>query len=70
MFIKLRKATTGPDWYDMPAPSTEELPKLYREVEAMRLRNTLDPKKFYRKEEGEGKGVKGLPKYFSVRFPW
>lgn len=33
----------------------------------MRLRNQLDPKRFYRKDEGEGKGIKGLPKYFAVR---
>jgi hypothetical protein len=39
---------------------------LYREVEALRLRNQLDPKRFYRKDEGEGKGIKGLPKYFAV----
>jgi hypothetical protein len=40
---------------------------LYREVEALRLRNQLDPKRFYRKDEGEGKGIKGLPKHFAVR---
>jgi hypothetical protein len=39
---------------------------LYHEVEALRLRNQLDPKRFYRKDEGEGKGIKGLPKYFAV----
>ena len=27
----------------------------------------MDPKRFYRKDEGEGKGIKGLPKYFAVR---
>jgi hypothetical protein len=37
-------------------------------VEALRLRNQLDPKRFYRKDEGEGRGIKGLPKYFAVRF--
>ena len=35
----------------------------------MRLRNQLDPKRFYKKDEGEGKGIKGLPKYFAVRLP-
>ena len=39
---------------------------MYREVEALRLRNQLDSKRFYRKDEGEGKGIKGLPKYFAV----
>jgi len=51
----------------MPAPAEADLPRLYREVEALRLRNQLDPKRFYRKDEGEGKGIKGLPKYFAVR---
>jgi Fcf2 pre-rRNA processing len=37
-------------------------------VEALRLRNQLDPKRFYRKDEGEGKGIKGLPKHFAVSF--
>ena len=45
------------------------MPRLYREVEAMRLRNQLDPKRFYRKDEGEGKGIKGLPKHFAVSIP-
>lgn len=50
----------------MPAPPEADLPRLHREVEALRLRNHMDPKRFYRKDEGEGKGVKGLPKYFAV----
>lgn len=50
----------------MPAPAEADLPRLHREVEALRLRNQLDPKRFYRKDEGEGKGIKGLPKYFAV----
>jgi len=67
---KQRKAqkekTAGPGWFDLPAPDAADLPRLYREAEALRLRNTLDPKRFYRKEEGEGKGIKGLPKYFAI----
>ena len=58
--------TAGPDWFDLPAPAEADLPKLYREVEALRLRNQLDPKRFYRKDEGESKGIKGLPKFFAV----
>ncbi|KAJ7857733.1 Fcf2 pre-rRNA processing-domain-containing protein [Mycena olivaceomarginata] len=60
-----RKAA-GPDWFDLPAPAEADLPRLYREVEALRLRNQLDPKRFYRKDEGEGKGIKGLPKHFAI----
>lgn len=66
-FLQLKSQTAGPDWFDLPAPAEADLPRLYREVEAMRLRNQLDPKRFYRKDEGEGKGIKGLPKYFAVR---
>ncbi|KAH6911361.1 Fcf2 pre-rRNA processing-domain-containing protein [Coprinopsis sp. MPI-PUGE-AT-0042] len=61
-----KKVTAGPDWFDLPAPAEAELPRLYREVEALRLKNHLDPKRFYRKDEGEGKGIKGLPKYFAI----
>ncbi|KAI0084830.1 Fcf2 pre-rRNA processing-domain-containing protein [Irpex rosettiformis] len=61
-----KKATAGKSWFDLPAPAEADLPKLYREVEALRLRNQLDPKRFYRKDPGEGKGIKGLPKYFAI----
>ncbi|KAF4576940.1 hypothetical protein EYR36_004924 [Pleurotus pulmonarius] len=62
----LKKRTAGPGWFDLPAPTEADLPRLHREVEALRLRNQLDPKRFYRKDEGEGKGIKGLPKYFAI----
>lgn len=68
LISQLKTQTAGPSWYDMPAPDAADLPKMYREVEALRLRNQLDPKRFYRKDEGEGKGFKGLPKYFAVSF--
>jgi hypothetical protein len=65
--LQLKTKTAGKDWFDLPAPAEADLPRLYREYEALRLRNHLDPKRFYRKDEGEGKGIKGLPKYFAVR---
>ena len=65
--LQLKARTAGKDWFDLPAPAEADLPRLYREYEALRLRNHLDPKRFYRKDEGEGKGIKGLPKYFAVR---
>ena len=64
---QLKDRTAGPGWFDLPAPDAADLPRLYREVEALRLRNQLDPKRFYKKDEGEGKGIKGLPKHFAVR---
>ena len=63
----MKQKTASPSWFDLPAPSEADLPRLHREVESLRLRNQLDPKRFYRKDEGEGKGIKGLPKYFAVR---
>jgi len=62
----LKEKTAGPGWFDLPAPSPSDLPRLYREVEALRLRNRLDPKRFYRKDEGEGRGIKALPKHFAI----
>ncbi|KIJ64479.1 hypothetical protein HYDPIDRAFT_111805 [Hydnomerulius pinastri MD-312] len=62
----MKNKTTGPGWFDLPAPAEADLPRLYREVEALRLRNQLDPKRFYRKDEGESKGIKGLPKHFAI----
>ena len=64
--LQLKTKTAGKDWFDLPAPAEADLPRLYREYEALRLRNHLDPKRFYRKDEGEGRGIKGLPKYFAV----
>ena len=65
----MKNKTAGPAWFDLPAPAEADLPRLYREVEALRLHKQLDPKQFYRKEPGEGKGIKGLPKHFAVRPP-
>ncbi|KAH7913414.1 Fcf2 pre-rRNA processing-domain-containing protein [Hygrophoropsis aurantiaca] len=62
----LKNKTTGPSWFDLPAPAEADLPRLHREVEALRLRNQLDPKRFYKKDEGEGKGIKGLPRHFAI----
>lgn len=65
----MKQKTAGKDWFDLPAPDEADLPRLYREVEALRLRNQLDPKRFYRKDPGESKGIKGLPKHFAVSLP-
>jgi len=62
----LKEKTAGPIWFDLPAPAEADLPRLYKEYEALRLRNQLDPKRFYRKDPGEGRGIKGLPKHFAI----
>lgn len=61
--IQLKDATAGPGWFDLPAPPASELPRLAREVDAMRLRNALDPKRFYRKEDTK---AGPLPKHFAI----
>jgi hypothetical protein len=65
---QLKAKTAGPKWFDLPAPAEGDLPRLYKEYQALRLRNQLDPRRFYRKDPGEGRGLKGLPKHFAVRF--
>lgn len=59
----MKESTAGADWFDLPAPAPEDLPRLAREVEAMRLRNALDPKRFYRKEDTK---AGPLPKHFAI----
>ncbi|KAI1794846.1 Fcf2-domain-containing protein [Ganoderma leucocontextum] len=63
---KMKNKTAGPSWFDLPTPAEADLPRLHREVEALRLHKQLDPKQFYRKDPGEGKGIKGLPKHFAI----
>ena len=38
-------------------------PELKREIQAMRLRNALDPKRFYK---GGAKDNKALPEFFEI----
>lgn len=52
--------TAGPKWFNMPAPVLT--PELKREVQAMRLRNALDPKRFYK----GGAKESALPEFFQV----
>ncbi|KAK4692255.1 hypothetical protein P7C70_g9170, partial [Phenoliferia sp. Uapishka_3] len=53
--------TAGKNWFNMPA--TELTPEVKREIQAMRLRNALDPKRFYK---GGAKDDKKLPEFFSL----
>lgn len=53
--------TAGPKWFNMPAQTMT--PELKREIQAMRLRNALDPKRFYK---GGAKNDKTMPEFFQV----
>ena len=58
---KIRKEenlnTTGKDWYNMKAP--EITPELKEDLKALKLRNIIDPSRFYKKSDS-----KKLPKFF------
>ncbi|KAF9293796.1 Fcf2 pre-rRNA processing-domain-containing protein [Linnemannia elongata] len=56
-----REKTTGKKWFDMPQQVLT--PELRRDLQILRLRNVLDPKRFYKREE---KGKPRFPKYFQV----
>lgn len=55
-----REANAGKDWFDLPAPPAALLPQWKREAEALQLRNSLDPKRFYKG------GKQKLPKHFAI----
>ncbi|QRV86429.1 rRNA-processing protein Fcf2 [Ceratobasidium sp. AG-Ba] len=61
---EMKLQTAGPQWFDLPAPRDSDRPRLARELEALRLRNALDPKRFYRKDAEGGK--REMPKYFAI----
>ncbi|KAF9147352.1 hypothetical protein BG015_011031 [Linnemannia schmuckeri] len=56
-----REKTTGKKWFDMPQQVLT--PELRRDLQILKLRNVLDPKRFYKREE---KGKPRFPKYFQV----
>lgn len=59
--------TAGKDWFDMPRRSKESLTnEEKRELQALRLGNVMDPKKFMRGEMKRDN--KKLPEFFQVRF--
>ncbi|XP_077506973.1 deoxynucleotidyltransferase terminal-interacting protein 2 [Amblyomma americanum] len=54
-----RGKTKGPGWFGLPAPEMTE--ELKRDLEVLRMRHVLDPKRFYKKND-----LKDLPKYFQM----
>lgn len=55
-----RESTKGEDWFGMRAPELTEESR--RDLEVLQMRNALDPKRFYKKNDHGGE----LPKYFQV----
>jgi len=56
---KKKTETTGKKWFDMPAP--EITPEVKLDLQLIKMRNVLDRKRHYKKDD-----TKGLPKYFQV----
>ena len=54
-----REKTKGSDWFDMKAPEMTE--EVKRDLEVLQMRNAIDPKKFYKKND---RNV--LPKFFQI----
>ncbi|KAE8339355.1 hypothetical protein BDV24DRAFT_165525 [Aspergillus arachidicola] len=54
------KPTAGSNWFDLP--QTELTPELKRDLQLLRMRSVLDPKRHYKKENGKAQP----PKYSQV----
>ncbi|KAL2830629.1 Fcf2 pre-rRNA processing-domain-containing protein [Aspergillus pseudoustus] len=71
---KKDKPTAGSDWFDLP--KTELTPELKRDLQLLRMRSILDPKRHYKKESGKaqppnysqvGTIIEGPTEFFSGR---
>ncbi|KAK9455122.1 putative rRNA-processing protein fcf2 [Dipodascopsis uninucleata] len=58
--LEAKEATTGGKWFDMP--KAELTPEVKRDLQILKMRNVLDPKRHYKKD-GD---VKSFPKYFQT----
>lgn len=47
-----KEKTAGKGWFDMPAADSEEIKN---DIMMLRMRNAIDPKRFYKKEDKESK---------------
>ncbi|GJJ71814.1 hypothetical protein EMPS_04171 [Entomortierella parvispora] len=56
-----KEKTTGKGWFDLPQQIIT--PELKRDLQILKLRNVLDPKRFYKRED---KSKPKFPKYFQV----
>ncbi|KAL1963204.1 hypothetical protein VTN77DRAFT_8637 [Rasamsonia byssochlamydoides] len=70
------KQTAGADWFDLP--KTKLTPELKRDLQLLRMRSVLDPKRHYKKETGKAKPpefsqvgtvIEGPTEFFSARIP-
>lgn len=53
LLMQEKKATAGPSWYNLPR--TDLTPELKRDLQLLKMRNTLDPHRHYKKENSKAK---------------
>lgn len=72
--MKEKKATAGADWYNLPR--TDLTPELRRDLQLLKMRNVLDPKRHYKKSDSKsdvpafsqvGTVIEGPTEYFNSR---
>ncbi|XP_075487491.1 rRNA-processing protein fcf2-like [Primulina tabacum] len=61
LFKKQIKDTAGSNWFDMPAQTIT--PELKKDLQLLKLRSVIDPKRHYKKGDSKSKT---LPKYFQA----
>ncbi|KAI9672437.1 MAG: hypothetical protein M1829_004516 [Trizodia sp. TS-e1964] len=72
----IKKATAGPDWFNLP--KTVLTSELKRDLQLLRMRSVLDPKRHYKKDQGPlkfkppqfsqvGTVIEGPTEFFSAR---
>lgn len=72
--LQEKKATAGAQWYNLP--KTDLTPELKRDLQLLKMRSVLDPKRFYKKDSKRdavpefshiGTIIEGPTEYFSAR---
>jgi hypothetical protein len=72
--LKEKKATSGPDWFNLPR--TELTPELRRDLQLLKMRSVLDPKRHYKKMNSKsdvpafsqvGTVIEGATEYYNGR---
>lgn len=74
IIVKDKKATAGSDWFNLPR--TELTPELRRDLQLLKMRNVLDPKRHYKKSDSKsdvpaysqvGTIIEGPTEYYNSR---
>ena len=76
-YLEKEKARAGDQWFNLPR--TDLTPELKRDLQLLRMRSVLDPKRHYKKDNANGQApgfsqvgtlIEGPTEYFSARIPY